>query len=185
MEELEVVYRDSRILTYLRKKVDEVSWLVTNIEKLERKIYLQIYKYLSNKGEGRISFARIRYLVDREIGSAKEEHRLQNVIMYSDLAITDDFGESLMYEPPDERTEVYGIVESRESIHSLNGKIAGLASDDFEKIVLTAWSHGERDIDIAKDLAARFNRDISYFKLKVARLKKRCKDKYTVDTLLA
>lgn len=185
MEELEIVYRNSKIMEYLRAKVEEVSWLITNTDKLENKIYRQVGNYLINKGNNRISFSRVRYLVDREIGSAREEHRLQNVVMYSDLAITDDFGESLMYEPPDIKTEVYGIVENRESNNLINGKIAGLASDDFEKFVLTAWSRGERDTDIARDLAVLKGRDISYFKLKVARFKKRCKSKYTVDTLLA
>lgn len=177
MKDLIIVYEHHWLLEYVRKKVNEVSFSITNTDKLESSIYHQLEKYFSLNKEV-ISKRWLRHLVDREIELMLRLHRIQHTTLYSDLAVTNDFGESLMYEPVDKTADVEYEVERK----SLQRKIARLASDDFERYVLTAWSRGERSIDIAKDLAALDNRDVAYFKLKVARFKTRCKKRFTVES---
>lgn len=173
-----LIYKNNDILRYIRNKVDSISGIITNTEKLEQNIFNKIVKYLRYKNYEKISFVRLRNLVDSEVGKALKEYGTQKTVSYSDLAITNGFGESLEYEPVDEATDVEGDVEQ----NALQRKIARLASDDFERYVLTAWSRGERSIDIAKDLAVLGTHDVAYFKLKVARFKSRCKKRWNVDT---
>lgn len=173
------IYCDDWVLRYARKKIDEVSHKITNTYLLEDLIFKELADYYSSYEKR--SIKRIRYIVDRRITQALERNRLQNTMSYSDLAVTNDFGESLEYEPTDEVTDVEENVER----NALQRKIARLASDDFERYVLTAWSRGERSIDIAKDLAVHGNHDVAYFKLKVARFKTRCKKRWTRETFVS
>lgn len=173
------VYNDRTAIAYVRKKVNEVSHIITDTCKVESAIFDQLVDYFATNEKR--SFKRIMYLVDRQISLALKRHRLQQTVSYSDLAVTNGFGESLEYEPEDGVTDVEDDVER----NALHRKIARLASDDFERYVLTAWSRGERSIDIAKDLAVHGTHDVAYFKLKVARFKTRCKKRWTRETFVS
>jgi len=181
LKELIVIYKNPWILKYIQRRVGDVSHVVTNTEKLELSIYKKISRYIEYQGENKISNFRVRKLVEKEISEAIKKFRLQKTTSYSELAVTNGFGESLEYEPEDEVTDVEKDVEQS----ALQRKIARLASDDFERYVLTAWSRGERSIDIAKDLAVLGTHDVAYFKLKVARFKSRCKKRWTKETFVS
>lgn len=178
METLSIIYKKPKLLYYIHNKVDSVSSIITDTSKLERRIYKRLSSYISHKNGENLSFGWMKHLIDAEVSQILKDYRLQMTTTYSDLAITNDFGESVMYEPEDTKTNTEYQVERKD----LQRKIARLASDDFERYVLTAWSLGERSIDIAKDLAILQNRDVAYFKLKVARFKSRCKKRWNVDT---
>lgn len=182
METLKTIYQKPNLLYYIHNKVDTVSSIITDTSKLERRIYKRLSNYISHKNSKDLSMRWMRYLIDVEVAQILQECRLQKAVTYSDLAVTNDFGESLMFEPVDEVTDIEEQVEEQVYISSLQRRIARLASDDFERYVLTAWSRGERSIDIAKDLAVLRNRDVAYFKTKVARFKTRCKKRFTVNT---
>ena len=177
MKDLIIVYEHRWVIDYVRKKVDEVNSIITDTDKLEQRIYRQLASHFGNP-PNKISKRWVKQLIDRDISQMLKQYRIQKTTSYSDLAITNDFGESLMYEPVDDTTNVELEVERK----SLQRKIARLASDDFESYVLTAWSLGERSVDIARDLAIRGNHDVAYYKLKVARFKKRFKKQWNVTT---
>lgn len=182
MKSLMLIYEDNSLVDYIRWRIDKVSYKITNVDKLENKIFQRLQSYFEYKSNQNISNFRVRSIIGKEIDQALKEHRLQHTVSYSDLAVTNNFGELLEYDPEDEVTDVGQDVLDRTVEQSVKGKIARLASDDFERYVLTAWSLGERSADIAKDLAIHGNHDVAYYKLKVARFKKRFKKKWSKDT---
>lgn len=185
LENLVQIYKNYDVLRYIRKKVDSVSNVITNTTKLEQDIFNSIARYLKYKRNEGISFKRIRYLVDSSIGKALKEHRLQQTVVYSDLAITNGFGESLEYEPEDEITDVGQDVLERTIESSLKGKIARLASDDFEEFVLQSWMLGDSDVEIARELALRKGGKVPSLVVKISRFRERCKKRWTKETFVS
>lgn len=185
MEKLIEIYSTSNIIKYMQKCIDEVGTVITNTEKLEWRIHKQLISYLEIKKGDRISFSRIKHLINREIDQALRENRLQNTVLYSDLAITNGFGESLEYEPEDEVTNVGQDVLERTVESSLKGKIARLASDDFEEFVLQSWMLGDSDVEIARELALRKGGKVPSLVVKISRFRERCKKRWTKETFVS
>lgn len=175
METLEIIYNDSKVINYLRRKVDDVSSLITNVEKLEQRIYNQLVKYYEFKTKR--SFARIRYLIDREIDFVKKEYRLQESTVFSSLAITNDFGESQEFEPHDILANVEDAAILSVERASIRKKIAGLASNDFENFTLNAWATGMSDSEISRTLASRFGGKFDTYRKNVQRFRAVCQRK--------
>ena len=187
MENLTVIYTDREISQYIHKQMQGISSIVTNTEKLEWQIYSQIEKYIKEIKEKRlrVSYKRIRYLVDREIKRSLSRYRIQLATLYSDLAVTNGFGESLEYEPEDEVTDVGEDVLERTVESSLKGKIARLASDDFEEFVLQSWMLGDSDVEIARELALRNGGKVPSLVVKISRFRDRCKKRWTKETFVS
>ena len=182
MKELTVIYKTPWIFDYVQKRISDISHKITNIDKLEFSIYKRISRYIEYQKDKRISFYRVRQLTEEEIAEALCKYRLQQTTSYSDLAITNGFGESLEYEPEDETTNVGQDVLERTIERSLKGKIARLASDDFEEFVLQSWMLGDSDAEIARELALREYGNVPSLVVKISRFRDRCKKRWTRET---
>lgn len=185
MKELIIVYETPWILNYVQKRVSDISHKITNIEKLEFSIYKRIIRYINYQNGRKVSFYRVRDLTEMEIADALQKYGLQNSVSYSDLAITNGFGESLEYEPEDEATDVGQDVLERTTESSLKGKIARLASDDFEEFVLQSWMLGDSDVEIARELALRNGGKVPSLVVKISRFRERCKKRWTKETFVS
>lgn len=187
MDNLALVYADKNLFQYIHRRVHDISSTITNTEKLEWQIYSQLERYFIEIKEKklRISSRRVRYLVDREIKRSLSRYRLQKSSLYSDLAITNNFGELLEYEPEDEVTDVGQDVLERTIESSLKGKIARLASDDFEEFVLQSWLLGDSDVEIARELALRKGGKVPSLVVKISRFRERCKKRWTKETFVS
>jgi len=165
--------------------MSSVSHVITNIEKLEFSIYKSIGEYIVFQNERNISFRRVKLLTEKKIAEAYKKYRIQKTTSYSDLAITNNFGELLEYEPEDEVTDVGQDVLERTIESSLKGKIARLASDDFEEFVLQSWMLGDSDIEIARELALRKGGKVPSLVVKISRFRERCKKRWTKETFVS
>lgn len=174
MEVLTIIYRDRSVLRYVHEKVEEVSHLITNVEALEGSIYSQLVKYY--KTTSMRSIKRIKFLIDREIALARKRYGIQDVTMFSDLSVINDFGESLEFEPEDLLAQVSETVI--ENI-SLNEEIARLAADDRERFTLNAWANGLSDTQVSETLARQFGGKCESHRKFVQRFKAKCRSKLT------
>lgn len=172
METLETIYNDKSVMSYVRSKIDEVSSKITNVWKLEESIFKQLECYYC-KCDKR-SIKRIKYLIDREIVQALKRYTTEKVVMFSELTIVDDFGESIDYEPTD---VLANVSETVLKDFSLNEKISGLASTDCERFVLQAWINGFTDKAIAAELALLDGSNPNSKRIWVQRFKTRCRKK--------
>lgn len=175
METLEVIYRDTSVMKYIRENVDAISHIITNVDKLEGSIYKQLTSYYENNTKR--SIKRIRYLVDREIGRAPKRYRIQRAIAFSDLGTKDDFGESREFEPKDVLADVEDAAMRSIESSSIRKKIVGLASNDFENFTLNAWASGLNDTEISRTLASQFGGKFESHRTFVKRFKAKCKRK--------
>jgi len=155
-------------MKHIRKKVDEVSHIITNTDKLESRIYRQVGDYLSL---GKYSFGWIQHLINREIKLALEQFGTQNIVVFSDMTNRNDFGESLEFEPEDLLAQ--GGETVIENI-SLNEKIARLAADDRELFTLNAWANGFSDPQVYTTLARHFGGNKESHRKFVQRFKEKC-----------
>lgn len=174
MDVLTIIYRDKSVLRYVHDKVEEVSHLITNIEALESSIYSQLVKYY--KTTSTRSIKRIKFLIDREIALARKRYGIQDVTMFSDLSVINDFGESLEFEPADLLAQ--GSETVLENI-SLKEKIACLAADDRELVTLNAWAYGYNDSQVSETLARHFGGKSESHRKFVQRFKVKCQRKLT------
>lgn len=171
MDKLKIIYQESWLVQYVYKKVDEVSHLITNTEKLEDNIYQELKSYYRSREKR--SIKRIKYIVDREISQAKKRYGKQNTIVFSDLAVANDYGESeLDFEPVD---ALAGVEDTAINKFSLIEKVTALASSDRELFVLKAWSNGFSDSEISTALASRFGGNPNSLRVFVNRFKVRCR----------
>lgn len=171
MDKLKIIYQETWIVQYVHRKVDEVSHLITNTEKLEDNIYKELKSYFRSREKR--SIKRIRYIVDREISQAKKRYGKQNTIVFSDLAVANDNGESeLDFEPVD---ALAGVEDTAINKFSLMEKVTALASSDRELFVLKAWSNGFSDSEISSALASRFGGNPNSLRVFVNRFKVRCR----------
>lgn len=175
METLEFIYRDKRVVAYIRKRVDEVSHIITNVDKLEESIYKQLVAYYKIKPIR--SIKRVHYLIDREIGVARKRYRLQQAVAFSELEVKKDFGESQGFEPQDILANVEEAVMKIIETSSINKKIAGLASDELEKFTLNAWANGLTDTEISRTLASQFGGKFDKHRKSVQRFRAKCQRK--------
>lgn len=171
MREIKIVYENKRALSYLRKRVEDVSSAITNTEKLEASIFAQLTDYLAT---GSSNFRRIKYLVDREIKRALNQYRTEKVVLISTLSSSDDFGESSEFDPQDVLANVEDAVVQKSSLHE---KIAGLASDDREFFTLKAWSNGSNDAEISRSLADHFGGNSNSHRRFIQRFREKCQRK--------
>lgn len=172
METLKIIYTNTKVLTYVRRKVADVEHLITYTDKLEHCIFRQLCNYYRTSKNK--SFRRIKYLVDREIGLAKNRYRLDNSIIFSALIQYDDYGEQQEIEPQDVLANVEDAVIEKSSIKE---KIAGLASDDRERFTLNAWIDGVDDTTIAKALASRYGGKTEGHRTFIKRFRAKCQRK--------
>lgn len=168
MQELTIVYRDRSIMTYVQQKVSEISHIITNTCKLERRIYSQLAAYYAT---GKSGYRHACRLVNREIKLAMNQYRKQNTVSFDSIVSKNDFGESLKFEP---RDALAGVEESVIEKSSLNEKIRSLAATDLEKFVLNAWIDKKSDSDIAKELALHFGGNSRSLRIWVQRYRTKC-----------
>lgn len=171
MQDISIVYKHKDALEYLRTCVEQVSHLISNTEKLEVRIFKQLASYLSTDKQ---SYARIKHIVNREIALALKQYRVERASLFCTLSKKDDFGESLEFEPYDILANVEDTVVEKSSIDE---KIAGLASDDRERITLYAWANGTSDVEISKTLAGHFGGKFESHRTFVKRFKAKCQRK--------
>ena len=177
MENLILVYRDTATLKEVRRAVDKVSSLIVNTEKLESRIFTQLASYFG-ECENR-SFTRIRRIISREIALAKNQFRKQNVISFSDLAITSDFGgsEEREYEPEDVLANVSEAVISKISLKDIKKELGSLATTERDAIILDGLSEGYGETQIAKTLAGLLGGKESSHRQQVRRFRMKCQGK--------
>ncbi|MGY3188756.1 hypothetical protein [Lysinibacillus sp. TE18511] len=178
MEDLAIIYRDKAILQYTRDKISEVSSIITNTALLEHNIFSQLMKYYSARKTH--SIRRSKLLVDREIAKAKKEYGCQQATIFSNMSVTNDFGESLEFEPEDllargGETAVQNI--------SLNEEIARLATDDRELATLNAWANGFNDTQVSTTLASHFGGNKESHRKFVRRFKVKCQERLEKECL--
>lgn len=171
MDNLIIVYENASVMSYLRKKVDDVSSIITDVDKLETRIYAQLADYFSR---GKISYKRAQRLIDREVSQALKQFGTQKAIAFSELSKGNDFGESVEFEPEDLLAQ--GGETAVENI-SLNEKIARLATDDREMVTLNAWANGLNDKQVSTTLASRFGGNSESHRKFVQRFKAKCQRK--------
>lgn len=176
MDNLKIVYEDIGIMRYVRKKVDEVSHIITNIEKLEFRIYEQLESYLQHRKTP--SRKRIMYLVDREIDFVKRMCRVEKSVQFSCITSVNDFGESVEFEPEDLLAQVS---ETAIQNISLKEMIARLATDDRELTTLNAWANGLNDMQISETLASLFGGKSNSHRRFIQRFKAKCQRKILVS----
>lgn len=171
MDKLKDIYKETWIVQYVHQRVDEVSHLITNTEKLEDNIYQELKSYFQSREKR--SIKRIRHIVDREISQAKKRYGKQNTILFSDLVVANENDESkLEFEPVD---ALAGVENTALNKFSLMEKVTALASSDRELYVLNAWSHGDSDSEISLALASRFGGNPKSLRVFVNRFKLRCR----------
>lgn len=173
MNNITIVYQKPWVLGYVRRKVDEISHIITDIDKLETRIYKQLSDYFTR---GKTSYKRVQYLVNREVDLALKQFGTQNIIVFSDLSKRNDFGESMEFEPEDLLAQVSETV--LENI-SLNEEIARLAADDRERFTLNAWANGLSDTQVSETLARHFGGKCESHRKFVQRFKAKCRSKLT------
>jgi len=173
MNNITIVYQKPWVLGYVRQKVDEISHIITDIDKLETRIYKQLSDYFTR---GKTSYKRVQYLVNREVDLALKQFGTQNIIVFSDLSKRNDFGESMEFEPEDLLAQVSETV--LENI-SLNEEIARLAADDRERFTLNAWANGLSDTQVSETLARHFGGKCESHRKFVQRFKAKCRSKLT------
>ena len=177
MENLIAVYRDTAVLQEVQKEVDKVSNLIVDTNKLEEQIFYQLASYF-RECEHR-SFRRIQHIINREIKNAKKRSKKQNVISFSELALTDDFGGSdeREYEPEDVLANVGETAIANISLKDIKKELDSLATDEREKIILNELSEGHGDTDIARTLASRLGGKENSHRQFVRRFRTKCQDK--------
>lgn len=173
MNNITIVYEKPWVLGYVRQKVDEISHIITDIDKLETRIYKQLSDYFAR---GKSSYMRVQKLVNREIDLALKQFGTQNIVVFSDLSKRNDFGESMEFEPEDLLAQVSETV--LENI-SLNEEIARLAADDRERFTLNAWANGLSDTQVSETLARHFGGKCESHRKFVQRFKAKCRSKLT------
>ncbi|MFJ7665285.1 hypothetical protein ACIQXW_23285 [Lysinibacillus sp. NPDC097162] len=177
MDNLIIVYENVSVMSYLRQKVDEVSNVITDVDKLETRIYAQLVSYFSL---GKSSFRRAQKLIDREVSQALKQFGKQKAINFSELAKGNDFGESVEFEPKDL------LAQGGETVIqniSLNEKIARLATDDRESVTLNAWANGFNDTQVSETLASHFGGNKESHRKFVRRFKARCQERLEKECL--
>lgn len=165
MDNLIFLYSNRRALDYIRMEVDRVAHIITDTEKLEHRIYEQFRKK-------RYNFSQFRRIVDREIKLAKEQFRNERSTIFSQFNVTNDFGESVDYEPKDVLANVGETVVK--NIWRIE-KIGSLAATDRDKFTLSAWMDGYNDSEISMMLAHRFGGKAESHRKSVQRLKRDCR----------
>lgn len=171
MDKLKIIYQETWIVQYVQRKIDDVSHLITNTEKLEDNIYEELKSYFRSREKR--SIKRIKHIIDREINQAKKRYGKQKTIVFSDLAVANDNGESeLDFEPVD---ALAGVEDTAINKFSLMEKVTALASSDRELFVLKAWSNGFSDSEISLALASRFGGNPNSLRVFVNRFKVRCR----------
>jgi len=171
LDKLILIYQDDWVVRYVQRKVDEVSHEISNTEKLENAIYKQLERYFGSQPKR--SIKRIRHLVDREISQARKRYGKQNTILFSDLAVANDSGETeLEFEPKD---ALASVEETALNNSSFTEKVTALASSDRELYVLKAWAHGATDSEISLALASVFGGNPKSLRVFVNRFKSRCR----------
>lgn len=165
MDNLIELYSNRRSLDFIREEIDKVSHIITDTEKLEKRIYDQLEK-------ARYTFSQLRRIVGREIDLAKKQFRNERTISFSKLAVTNDFGESLDYEPKDVLANVSETVVK--NIWQIE-KIGSLAATDRDKFTLSAWMDGYNDLEISSMLAHRFGGIAESHRKSIQRLRAKCR----------
>lgn len=177
MNNITIVYQKPWVLGYVRQKVDEISHVITDIDKLETRIYKQLSDYFSR---GKTSYKRVQYLVNREIDLALKQFGTQNIVVFSDLTKRNDFGESMEFEPEDLLAQ--GGETVIENI-SLSEEIARLAADDRELFTLNAWANGFSDPQVYTTLARHFGGNQESHRKFVQRFKVKCQERIEKERL--
>ncbi|WP_427110882.1 hypothetical protein [Lysinibacillus xylanilyticus] len=174
MKTISIIYEDRSVIKYIRRRIDEVNYLITNTQRLESRIFKELECYYEST-ENR-SIKRIRYIIDRAVVLAKKQYGIQKTVVFSDLNNEYGFGESLEFEPEDLLAR--GGETALENI-SLNEKIARLASDDRELVTLNAWANGFNDTQVSETLASRFGGKCDSHRKFVQRFRAKCQRKLT------
>lgn len=159
-------------MDYVRKKVDGVSHIITNTEKLEREIYSQLISYYKNREW--LNRSRIYRVVDREVKRALTQFGKQRSYFFSNMSNSDGFGEPLEFEPIDLLAQVSETVVEK---ISLKEKIARLATDDRELVTLNAWANGFNDTQVSTTLASHFGGNKESHRKFVRRFKVKCQER--------
>lgn len=178
MKTILIIYEDRSVMSYIRRRIEEVNCLITNTQRLEGRIFKELESYYEST-ENR-SIKRIKYIVNRAIVLAKKQYGTQRTAIFSDLTNEDGFGESLEFEPEDLLAQ--GGETALQNI-SLNEEIARLATGDRELVTLNAWSNGFNDTQVSMTLASHFGGNKESHRKFVRRFKVKCQERLEKECL--
>lgn len=166
METLAKIYEDKYVLGYVRTKVSEIYTEITNLDLVETRIFQQLEKYYSLDTPR--SLRRIKYLVDREIASAKKLYKPQNSKLFTDMEEYEVNSFEDIHVNPEKK-----IVEQ----DALQRKINAISTCEEETYVLNAWAEGCKDVEIAQEIADKFGGNPKSRRIWVQRFKKKCQQR--------
>lgn len=163
------------------REVDKHSNLISCSDRVINKVIRRINRFFE-KGRGTPnSFRAIQRIIRQEIHAAffekKKEH---DAYVFSSMLVTNDYGESVEFEPKDL------LAQGGETVLkniSLNEKIARLATDDRELVTLSSWAKGLNDSQVSETLARHFGGKSESHRKFVRRFKVRCQERLEKECL--
>lgn len=164
-----VVYKQRWLLDFIADKVARTS--VTNQHKLEDRIHRRVAKYLEEVDDAHKHRNYLKKLVFEEIKESKKLYRQERATLYDDLAV-DNEQDGIQFEPEDTLASVGDRL-------IVNETIAGLASDDRKSVILTEWSKGTTDINIARALARQFGGNVDSYARSIRRFRLDCRAEFS------
>lgn len=171
-------YNHRWIIDLVEKAIDEVSHIVTNTDKLQRRVMIYVGKYLAEREENAKNKLHIRRMVHGKIKESRGEdnpkrgYRVQDTLLYEGFSKENE--EALPYEPPDILANVEVIIEQRDSLDYL---IDSLARDDERaRTMLTALASGYTEVETANILADVYGGKSTGHRSFIKRFKKKCCD---------
>lgn len=159
--------------------VDNSPGLELCAERLISKVLRKLERKFDSGVIGSTSHFRIAQITRLEIGQAYKEKKAEiEYCRFDDLAVVGSDGEIIEYQAEDVLANVEDKIFGTAEDDYIEKAIALLAKNDREAHALKGWALGQKNTDIAQDLAILFGGKISTHKVFLNDFKARCKLRY-------
>lgn len=165
-------YKYRWLVDLITNVVDKKAHVVTNTDKLQRRVMIHVGKYLLKDPSNINNRMKIQSTIFEKVKESIGRYGIQNTVHYEGLTVENE--EASSYEPPDILANVEKIIEQRSSFVSLIDTLAG--GDVKKRTVLTALASGYNDSQTADILANVCGGKSSGHRSFIKRFKKQCRE---------
>lgn len=168
----EECYKSRWLVDMIINAIDKQAHVVTNTDKLQRRVMVYIGKYISKDEKNINNKSLIKRMVHKKVKETIGRYGVQEALYYEGFSAEDE--ETPHYEPPDILADVGKIIERRNSFVSLVDTLA--SGDDKKRMVLTALASGFNESQTADILANVCGGKSSGHRSFIKRFKKQCRE---------
>lgn len=172
-------YENEWVMQNVLRAVDSISHKVTNTAIVERRVMIQVGKYLERDTSNKNHKRHILRLIYREVNESLKRNQREYAEHLEDLTTSDEEGQAIEYEPEDVLADINsGNMEIKETIELL------AQGDRRNKMILNAWANGYTEAkEISSILADALGGNSESHRKHIQRFKKTCRTGLTAQAI--